>query len=264
LLPAATVGVLVGVDVGVWTGVGVAVAVTVGVAVGVGVGVPLPVGDGVAVGVGVGVAVAVDVGDGVGVAVAPEDAVGAAVGVAVEDAVGVAVGVLVGVEVGVEVGVAVGAGVDVGVEVEAPAVWTTNWTLLDAASSELNSYPSLLALSIASERNEPALAATVEVRSASVQTEIAPPGVKVCTVAPFVGAFPKSRVPSDQVLSDTALILCRPPEPLVTHIRNLADRTVWPASDCRPNFRYVWRIGEESDSKMTAVPKLLAGRSPAT
>jgi hypothetical protein len=77
---------------------------------------------------------------------------------------------------------------------------------LDAASLELNSYPSLLALSIATERTEPAAEATVEVRSTSTQTEITPPGVKLVIVAPFGGAFPKLRVPSDQVLFATALM----------------------------------------------------------
>jgi hypothetical protein len=60
---------------------------------------------------------------------------------------------------------------------------------LSAASLELNSNPSLLALVIASERVEPAAAATVEVRSTSFQTEITPPGTNVLIVAPLGGAL---------------------------------------------------------------------------
>jgi len=37
-----------------------------------------------------------------------------------------------------------------------------------------------------------------------------------------------------------------------------------PASDCRPNFMYVSRSGEMSDSRRASKPKLLAGSSPAT
>jgi hypothetical protein len=50
---------------------------------------------------------------------------------------------------------------------------------------ELNSYPSVLALSIATEKSEPAAAATVGVTSTSTQTDITPPGVKLVIVAPF-------------------------------------------------------------------------------
>src|SRR3990172_1911715 len=121
----------------------------------------------------------------IGVGVGVDAGVEVEVAVGVE--VGVALGVGVGVDVGVEVGVAVGVGVDVGVAVavEPPPTWTTSCTLLDAASSELKSYPSLLVLSIASERSEPDAAATAEGRSTSSQTDLAVPGVNMTIVAPF-------------------------------------------------------------------------------
>ena len=195
------------------------------------------------------------------VAVAVEVAVAVAVGVEV----GVAVGDEVAVAVGVEVAVAVGVAVDVGVAVavEPPLTWTTSCTLLDAASSELKSYPSLLALSIASERSDPD-AATVEVRSTSSQTDFVVPGVNVVIVAPFGGRLLYVMAPSVQIVSATALILCAPAEPLVTHILSWAEETVCPASDCRSNLMYVSRTGEASDSRTVAEPKLLVGSSPAT
>jgi hypothetical protein len=84
----------------------------------------------------------------------------------------------------------VGVGVGTGVEVALPDNWTRSSTLFAAAFLELNSYPSLLALSIASDKNDPLAEATVEVRSTSFQTEITPPGVKVVIGAPVAGLLP--------------------------------------------------------------------------
>jgi hypothetical protein len=183
---------------------------------------------------------------------------GACVGVEVAVDVGVAVGVEVGVEVGVAVAVEVGG--NVGVDVGSPTVWTTNSTLFVAASSELNWYPSLLALSIASEMDEPAPAATAEVTSTSAQNEIAAPGVNVRIVALRRGVA-VVECPSVQVSSATALTFCRPLSRW-SPTCSLADWTVCPASDCRPNFRYVARIGDESDCKTAAAPKLLEEARP--
>jgi hypothetical protein len=94
--------------------------------------------------------------------------------------------------------------------------------------------------------NEPAAASAADVRSISSQTDFAV-WVNVVIVAPFGGRLLKLIVASAQVVSSTALMLCAPTEPLVTHIRNLADRTVCPASGCRSNFMYVSRTGELSD-----------------
>ena len=141
--------------------------------------------------------------------------------------VAVAVRVDVAVEVGLAVAVAVGAGVALGVAVGVgpgvPASWTASCTLLEAASSELNSKPSLLVLSIASERNEPRFAATVEVRSASAQKPTAAPGVNVARVDPLAGLLLKLIAPSLQAVSVTSFTFCAPVDPLVTHIRSFAD-----------------------------------------
>ncbi len=105
---------------------------------------------------------------------------------------------------------------------------------------------------------------TVEVRSTSAQKPTAAPGVNVAMVDPLAGLLLKLIAPSVQVVSVTGLTFCAPVDPLVTHMRSLADWIDCPASDCKPNFRYVSRTGEESDCKSTAVPKLSAGSSPAT
>src|SRR3990172_2843370 len=93
---------------------------------------------------------------------------------------GVGVGV-VGPGVGVRVGVAVG----VPVGVAGPWLITSS-TRLVAASAELKSYPFDAVASMASDIKEPALDATCEVMSTSIQlfTEL---GVKVVSMEPFAG-----------------------------------------------------------------------------
>jgi hypothetical protein len=90
-----------------------------------------------------------------------------------------------GVGEGVGVGVATGDGL--GDDVPPLPVWTARCTPLARASSELNMYASVLMVSSASERKDPAPAATVGVKSTSSQVEIGPFGVTVVIVAPFAG-----------------------------------------------------------------------------
>src|SRR4029453_647844 len=89
---------------------------------------------------------------------------------------------------GVAVGVEEGVGVAVGPE--APESSMSRCTLFEAASSELKVKPSLLAVSRASEKSAPALDATAEVTSTSVQVERTVPGVNVVIAAPFGRALP--------------------------------------------------------------------------
>src|SRR5687767_1786007 len=124
-------------------------------------------------------------------------------------------GVTRGVGVGVEV--AVGDGVDVGPGV--PLRRTSRRTWFSGESLELKSYPSVLSVSSASARCDPAAAATVEVRSTFTQASAPGPGVKVVIVDPFGGAVLYVSELSDQLVSATDLIFWAPTEPLFTHIQ---------------------------------------------
>ena len=185
---------------------------------------------------------------------------------------GAAVGVAVGLGVGVAppgVAVAVGAGVDVGVGVGVvagapPLHWITSSTLLVAASAELKVNPSEPALSIASDRKEPALLATAEVIGTCRYAPVVEPGVNVVTVAPLAGRLLNVSALSVQLLSATCLMFWRFAEPLVTNIRRVACEMFRPASGRRSNFIYDSRRGEMSDCRSVVWPKLLPASSPAT